>query len=333
MNTTQLRIDSPPSEPRAQVPAVGNQNADQEHRTPLVSIGLNCYKAERWIGECLNSLLAQTLQDFEIVVSDNASPDGTFDVCRAYAARDHRIRVYRTDRNVGVAGNLNRVFEYSRGEFFCWAAANDYYAPQFLERCVGRLLEEPGIDLVASQLANFETDLEAAEFDLKQFHGTMDSGVDRVVALLKSVRDGRVFRGVYRRQAILPLMPLSSRFGQDIMLVIGVAANAKLVMLDEKPYYYARSAPGTITHKIPAHLRVSYYEPDDGLRAFLFYRCRNQFAIWRIALRAATTGRERLRAAVGMLGVSYRWKSDLYHDLYDIAGMVRGYLRARREPT
>ena len=92
-----------------------------------------------------------------------------------------------------------------------------------------------------------------------------------------------------------------------------------------------RTAHGTVTHKIPAHLRVGYYEPEAGLRAYLFHRCRNQFEIWRIALGAADTGREKLRAALGMLRLSYRWKSDVYHDLYDVAGLIRGYLRARRK--
>lgn len=300
-----------------------------DRRAPLVTIGLNCYKAERWIGECLDSLLAQTVQDIEIVVSDNASPDRTFEICQSYASRDPRVRVYRTDRNIGVAGNANRVFDLARGEFFCWASANDYYAPQFLERCLRPMREDPAIDLVASQLATFELDRNAARVDRRHFEDPMGSGADRVLALLQRNRDGRFFRGVFRRRAIQPFMPLSSRFGQDIMLVTSVTANGRVLMLDEDPYYFERSAPGTITHKIPAHLRLQYYEPDDGLRAYLFHRCRNQVEIWRIVLRAAPPG-SKGRAVLGLLGLSYRWKTDLYYDLYDIAGLVRGYLRTLR---
>lgn len=317
---TQARVHSHEEAP-ATVPA-----ADGGGRAPLVTIGLNCYKAERWIGECLDSLLAQTVQDFEIVVSDNASPDRTFEICQAYASRDPRLRVYRTDRNIGVAGNINRVFELARGEYFCWASANDYYAPQFLERCLRPMREDPTIDLVASQLATFESDRNAARADWRHFEEQEGSGADRVLALLERNRDGRFFRGVFRRRAILPFTPLSSRFGQDIMLVVSVAANGRLLMLQEDPYYFERSAPGTVTHKVPAHLRLQHYEPDNGLRAYVFHRCRNQFEIWRIVLRAAPPG-QKGRAARGLLGLSYRWKTDLYYDLYDIAGLVRGHLR------
>ena len=298
-----------------------------ESRRPLVTVGLTCYKAERWIGECLDSLLAQTLQDIEIVISDNASPDGTYELCRRYAARDPRIRVFRNDHNVGIAGNMNRVFELARGDFFCWASANDWYAPAFLEKCVGRMQRDPELNLVASQVATFEFDRAAATADMRSVDGSMAHGHERVVSML-SLRDGRMFRGVYRVSALRPRMPLSSRFGQDTMLVAQMSAHGKVAMLDEPPHYFERCAPGAVTHKIPAHLRVGYYEPKDGLRAYVFHRTRNQLELWSIALRHAHGGCAKRDAVLGMLGVSWRWKSDVYHDLYDIAGLVRGYLRA-----
>jgi glycosyltransferase involved in cell wall biosynthesis len=295
---------------------------------PLVTIGLNCYKAERWIAECLDSLLAQTVQDFEIVISDNASPDRTFEVVSGYAARDPRIRVSRTDRNIGVAGNLNRVFETARGEYFFWAAATDWYDPRFLERCIGRMQRDPSVDLVASQLASFVHDRRSATTDPRQVRGESDSPVERVVSLLRDNRDGRLFRGVYRADAIRPFFPLGSRFGQDVILVAGVSSRGKVVMLDEEPYYFERNAPGATTFKIPAHLRVGYYEPEAGLRAYVFHRTRNQVALWGIALRAARGPAETLRAVRGMLGVSLSWLNDVYDDVYDIGGLARGYLRS-----
>jgi glycosyltransferase involved in cell wall biosynthesis len=332
MNTNSLRIKVPLYAPHSSSASVAEQpHAHRASSAPLVSFGLNCYKAERWIGECLDSLLAQTLQDFEVVISDNASPDGTYEICQAYAARDPRIRVYRTDRNIGVAGNLNRVFELARGEFFCWVSANDYYDPRFLERCVHRLRENPTMDLVAPQRATFQYDTRDAELDPKQVNASMSGGADRVVALLKSNRDGRLFRGLYRSGALRPLVPLSSRFGQDVVLVASIAARGKVEMLDGEPLYYERNAPGAATHTIPAHLRVGHYEPEHGLRAYVFHRCRNQVEFWRIALSSVATPGDKLQAIRGMLAVSYQWKSDIYYDLYDIAGLIRGYVRTWRK--
>lgn len=295
---------------------------------PLVSIGLNCFKAERWIGECLDSILAQTIQDFEIVISDNASPDRTVAVCEEYAARDPRIRIHRYDRNVGVARNTNKVFELSRGEYFCWASANDCYAPDFLERCLAPMQADGAIDLVAPQIATFEVDRNHAEPDPKHFAGTSESSLDRIIGLLTSVRDGRLFRGLYRRTALVTTMPLSTRFGHDITLVARIAARGKVVTIGGDPLFFIRCAPGTATHTIPAHLRVKHYEPEDGLKTYILHRTINQIELWKIALSAAKTVPARLHAAVRMLRVSYRWKSEIYFDIYDIAGLIRGYLKS-----
>lgn len=294
---------------------------------PLVSIGIACYKAERWIGECIESFLAQTLQDFEILISDNGSPDGTYDICLGYAARDPRVHVVRNARNLGVSFNVNRVFELATGEYFCWASAGDYYAPRFLESCVGPMLRDPSLDLVAAQLCRFESDRQRALPDPVSVNGDMASGVERVLHALHGSRDGRLFRGVFRANAIRDFVPLSSRFGQDIILVARLAARGRLRMpASDEPLYYERNAPGTATHTIPAHVRVRHYEPIDGLRAYLFHRTRNLATIWRITLGAARSHAERLRALRGLASLSVRWHRDYFDDLKDIAGIVRGYL-------
>jgi len=110
---------------------------------PRVSIGLPVYNGERFLAESLESLLAQTYRDFELIISDNASNDRTEEICRAYAARDPRIRYYREESNHGMAWNFNRVFALARGEFFKWAAYDDLHAPTFLEQCIATLDRHP----------------------------------------------------------------------------------------------------------------------------------------------------------------------------------------------
>jgi glycosyltransferase involved in cell wall biosynthesis len=105
------------------------------------------YNGERFVGQAIESLLAQTLTDFELVICDNASEDRTEALCRQYAARDPRIRYHRNESNFGASRNYNRVFELSRGSYFKWAAHDDVCAPEFLERCVAVLDRDPGIVL------------------------------------------------------------------------------------------------------------------------------------------------------------------------------------------
>lgn len=114
---------------------------------PRVSIGLPVFNGENYLAAALDSLLAQTYSDFELVISDNASTDRTQEICKDYAAKDRRIRYYRNDRNLGAAKNHNRVFELSTGQYFKWAAHDDLCAPEYIERCVEVLDRDPSVVL------------------------------------------------------------------------------------------------------------------------------------------------------------------------------------------
>jgi glycosyltransferase involved in cell wall biosynthesis len=115
---------------------------------PKVSLGMPVYNGERFLRETLDSLLVQTFKDFELIISDNGSKDGTQAICREYAARDSRIHYYREEINRGAGWNYNRVVEFARGHYFKWAAHDDLCAPTYLERCVDVLDREPGVVLV-----------------------------------------------------------------------------------------------------------------------------------------------------------------------------------------
>ncbi len=112
-------------------------------RRSRVSIGLPVYNRKQFLRETLDSVLAQTFEDFELIISDNASTDGTEEICREYANRDTRVRYSRNHVNLGASRNYNRVFELSSGEYFKWLASDDLCAPTFLERCVEALDCEP----------------------------------------------------------------------------------------------------------------------------------------------------------------------------------------------
>ena len=85
---------------------------------PRVSIGLPVYNGENFLAESIESLLGQSYEDFELIISDNASTDGTADICRRYAKQDSRIRYIRQPHNIGSAPNHNFVIEQARGELF-----------------------------------------------------------------------------------------------------------------------------------------------------------------------------------------------------------------------
>jgi len=123
---------------------------------PCVSIGMPVFNGEKYIEAALDSILAQTYTDFELIISDNASTDRTQQICRAYAAMDSRIRYYRNERNLGAPRNFNRVFELSRGKYFKWAAYDDVLAPEYLQKCVGVLDKDLSIVLCHSKTGRID---------------------------------------------------------------------------------------------------------------------------------------------------------------------------------
>lgn len=118
---------------------------------PRVTIGLPVYNGQNYLAETMESLLAQTYTDFELVICDNASTDRTEAICREFAARDERVRYHRNETNIGASANYNRVFELGRGAYFKWAAHDDLLAPTYLERCVEVLDNNPDVVLVYPQ--------------------------------------------------------------------------------------------------------------------------------------------------------------------------------------
>ena len=112
-------------------------------KMPCVSVGVPVYNGEAYLGEALDCVLAQSFDDFEVIISDNASTDRTGDICREYALKDSRIRYVRHSENFGGAFNNNHVVELSCGKYFKWAHHDDLIAPEFLKRCVDVLENAP----------------------------------------------------------------------------------------------------------------------------------------------------------------------------------------------
>jgi glycosyltransferase involved in cell wall biosynthesis len=114
---------------------------------PRLSIGLPVYNGEKHLAECLDALLGQSYEDFELIISDNASTDSTADICRHFMKQDRRIRYIRQSRNIGRVPNHNFLIGQARGELFKWVACDDLYAKELLTRCVDALDEHPHLVL------------------------------------------------------------------------------------------------------------------------------------------------------------------------------------------
>lgn len=137
-----------------------------KNQSSKVSIGLPVYNGGRFLEEAIASVLAQTYENLELIISDNASTDETEAICRHYAAKDKRVKYFRSEKNYGASWNYNRTFELASGDYFRWHAADDVLAPELVEKSVQILDSNPKVVLVFSWV--LDIDGEGNELELKK---------------------------------------------------------------------------------------------------------------------------------------------------------------------
>ena len=112
-----------------------------QSKKPVVSVGIPVHNGERTIKNSIESILAQSLRDIEIIISDNCSCDSTPEICQKYASSDSRIKYFRQSKNIGATLNFKFVLEKAEGIYFTWLAADDTRSQDFLELNVKALDE------------------------------------------------------------------------------------------------------------------------------------------------------------------------------------------------
>jgi cellulose synthase/poly-beta-1,6-N-acetylglucosamine synthase-like glycosyltransferase len=115
-----------------------------------VSVCVPTFNSERYLRGCIESVLAQTYNDFELVVSDDASSDSTCDIVRGFP--DPRIRLHRLDQNVGMAANFNHAFSLARGKYIKFMCHDDRLDPACLSKQVAALEESADAAMVTCAL-------------------------------------------------------------------------------------------------------------------------------------------------------------------------------------
>lgn len=188
---------------------------------PTVSIGVPVRNGERYLETALSSLLAQTYQDFEVIISDNASDDATLEICRRLAERDERIRVLVSPRNRGAAWNYNRVAQAARGRYFKWAAHDDICEPTFLERCVQTFESAPdSVVVVYPRAAFIDESGRVTALDTDSMETTSRFPVRRLSHAVATVNMANAVFGLIRTEALRATRLIDSFVASDYVLLV-----------------------------------------------------------------------------------------------------------------
>lgn len=204
---------------------------------PLVSIGLPVHNGEWYIGQALDCLLAQGYENFELIISDNASMDRTQEICLEYAAQDKRIRYYRNDVNMGAAWNYNRVFELSSGEYFMWAADDDYWEPGYIRSCLEVFNTSVSIVLAGAKCDLIDPEKKELMFTDKGFSTVGLDPRERFIRYKSTVHGGRhiggIFYGIYKRSVLGKVMPMRNMLASDHLVLAELCFHGEFMTVQE----------------------------------------------------------------------------------------------------
>lgn len=128
-----------------------------QKQTPLISVIMPLYNAERFVGESIENVLRQTVGDFELIVIDDASTDASAEIARAYAAKDNRIVLMHNELNSGAARTRNRALDAARGKFITFMDADDLCSPERFAKQLAFFERHPQTDICGSYYTMFGT--------------------------------------------------------------------------------------------------------------------------------------------------------------------------------
>ncbi len=232
---------------------------------PLISIGVPAYNAEAFLGPALESLLGQTFQDLEVVVSDNCSTDGTERICRELAARDARLRYVRQEVNRGGAANFNAVFalRHPGATYFKWAAADDVHEPGYLTAVLGLLTGDSSVSVAHSQTVDVD---EQGNF-LRSW-GNQDLPADhRDVAVRFAALSQRNYQcfsifGLVRADVLAGTRGLGYYAESDRVLLAELSLRGRLADVPEVLFHRRQHAGRSVRTFPTARDRIAWFNPE-----------------------------------------------------------------------
>lgn len=243
---------------------------------PRVTIGMPVYNGALTIAQSIDSLLAQSFTDFELVISDNASTDHSVSIIQSYCQKDPRIRLIQQPCNIGANGNFSAVVDAARGEYFKWSTCSDLCSPTFLMHCVDFLDIHTDVVIAAPRTHIFQDDPGESTPYQEDIEILDDSPAQRFQQLVKTIKLNNAMNGLIRTSALRARRPVIDHYMQaDIVMMSCLALQGKLSIVPEA-VFLRRMDPRTATILMSREDDLRHHYPRTDFRAV--------FPTWRLFL-------------------------------------------------
>lgn len=239
---------------------------EMNDKVSKVSIGMPVYNGELFLREALVSLLAQTFTDFELIISNNASTDATESICMEYAKLDSRIRYIRQPINIGALSNFRLVLHEARSDYFMWAAHDDKWSENWLEKLYLAHSRKPV--LTFGEVVAIDTN---GEFIRKCDNLNFTGGLT-YRSLQFAFQDGfkgkaNLFYGLFKTKEIANVLSkekIGEGFAVDALILFSVLQKGEIIAVSGAKLYKRAGGAGDATsmnYSIIRRITASYLFP------------------------------------------------------------------------
>jgi len=225
---------------------------------PILTIGIPTYNSAHFLGDSLGSVLRQRLDDYEIVIVDNASTDNTQEIIRSFGNK--HIRYFRNETNLGSRVNHNRCLEEARGTYFKFLGADDVLLDGVLSKQLSVLQLRPDVSLVSCNMSVTDAGLAAGK--VKLFYPGTCAGSRVVNACLSMMNNdiGGPSNFMFRLRDVENIrMDPDYRYVSDLKLGLKLLQQGDYANIDEVGYLYRRHTASDTHLNCPEDIMVSEY--------------------------------------------------------------------------
>ncbi|MBR2669251.1 MAG: glycosyltransferase family 2 protein [Solobacterium sp.] len=213
-----------------------------------VSVVINMYNSEKYLRKCIDSVLAQTFTDFELILVNDGSKDHSLDICKEYAEKDKRIRIVDKE-NGGLADARNAGLDAAKGKYLEFIDADDWIEPDLLEKCVTKLHETDAdiviFDIYQYFVATGKKEVVSHPYNQNQVYFLNDH--PEMITKMKNAAWNKIYRvSLFRENQIR--YPWGYNY-EDLGTTYRLLARAdKIAFVNEPLYDYLQDRPGNLTH-------------------------------------------------------------------------------------
>lgn len=229
----------------------------------LVSIVVPVYNRHNYLAECLDSLVAQTYQNLEIILVDDGSTDDSLAICQAYAKKDARFKVL-AQSNAGVSVARNNGIQTATGQYLMFVDSDDYVASDYCEQAVS-CLEKYNSDICCFGYVEVDKDSEK----YVERVATLDGPITKEQAMAITIEDSHPVNKIYKREMFANLKFPANKVYEDAYIMYKVFDLAKRISyLPQATYFYVQNKKSIVNEMSPKNIADQFDSSNEQYKFF-----------------------------------------------------------------